>query len=52
MEEDEDWVESVSRAQVGGTVHEAKPSNAPSWLKHTKRDELSAIGEDDTAAQV
>ena len=48
----EDWVESGSRAQIGGPVHEVKPSNLPAWLRHSKYDDVDVIGEDGSAAQV
>ena len=48
----EDWVESGSRAQAAGTIHEAKSDNLPTWLRRSKHDELDIIGADDTTAQV
>ena len=48
----EDWVESGSRAQIGGTVHEVKPNNLPAWLRRSKHDDVDIIGEDGSTAQV
>ena len=48
----EDWVESGSRAQIGGPIHEVKPSNLPAWFRRSKHDDVDIIGEDGSAAQV
>ena len=48
----EHWVESGSRANVAGDVHESRPSHLPSWLKRRGTDELDVIGTDENTAQV